>query len=53
MKVKDNILIVTSISDDRSGIEAIKREFEKKIQKCGYRYKRQDENELRQASRGG
>ena len=29
MKVKDNILIVTSISDDRSGIEAIKREFEK------------------------
>lgn len=29
MKVKDNVLIVTSIADDVSGIEAIKSEFEK------------------------
>ena len=29
MKVKDNVLIVTSIAEDVSGIEAIKSEFEK------------------------
>lgn len=29
MKIKDNVLIVTSIAEDVSGIEAIKSEFEK------------------------
>ena len=29
MKVKDNVLIITSIAEDVSGIEAIKSEFEK------------------------
>lgn len=31
MKVKDNVLIITSIAEDVSGIEAIKSEFEKII----------------------
>lgn len=31
MKIKDNVLIVTSIAEDVSGIEAIKSEFEKII----------------------
>ena len=32
MKIKDNVLIVTSIAEDVSGIEAIKSEFDKNHQ---------------------